>query len=1148
MWSLTPACFQATVKNQNSTRGHTVAAISHPLNVEQWKWFCAAAIVLLGIAAGPVFGAFTDTAQTLTNITHGSFEFPDDRTQVGDVDGDGDPDFNSNGRLWLNDINNTGVFIYLGPSLDMGPWGDHNNDGKPDLYGHQSAFMYTNNFPSFDSDGPKPGQGDGDPNMPFLPAGDGFPPNDLTSSGTNRSACWGDWDEDGDLDLFVAGSQATLADPIWPDVILNNGFGGTPQNFVRSSVGASPVYARGSHPCDYDKDGDLDIYVCNYFWVPNRLLQNDGSGSFTDVGVAAGVAGDPGVGTLGNGATIGAAWGDLNNDGDFDLVVANLNHLDQPRIAENALIYQNNGSPNYDFTQAFEFSPGNNDWVESYACPVLFDYDNDCDLDIFMTEVGGADSRLYRNDGGFTFVNVTGTEMAAVSLNASGQAAVLDWDDDGDLDLITGGMLLQNDNNNGNHWLKVKFEGLDAAVYGARVCIDLGGGKILTRQVNEMMGEGNQNDRTVHFGLGSETGPVTVEVKFLDGSTSTLSTAVDQTVTFANTCASHILLGNGLLEDLNNDCKIDYLDFAILHENYLRCNNPGDGACEEVDVDPPFDPNTGLYENFEGNPDITSPPWSFTWGSAAVGTPTPGNPDGGNLSLNHPDFTQQNLDMVAIGKSTAVGQVEFDLFHGAGAHRIHLKNASGWNVARVHIWGNGQGPDADISINSGDFATIPGPTPTGLLEAFDVIKYGEWSRIAIDWDMPNETISISVNGIPVSVLQNVAGMEPGYGNYANETVTGFQTFAWTGTAGLNQIDNIKFRDEPAPQIPYWVPAAAPPAPFFPEDFEDSPDLTAAPYSFFYNQPVLGPGNAPNTSTVMDPPDFSRTRLDLTHPDVSTVFEQGSMQFDIYFGQGWNQILLVNQTGWTIARLHVWDYNAPDPAAEISLRSAAADPPGSPGMFTVAEEPNIIQPNTWNTIRVDWDTSTELLSVYLNGAPLPNLQNIAGMEPGKVPASYAGDVMDRIDLYPWSGTAGTTQFDNLCVANEPNNLCGSIGYTISGNVGVPGVTLQGLPGGPIVSGGGGNYSAVVDVTTSGGNVIPKLDGFVFTPENREYGSLSGDLAGQDYTASAIDCNLVQTLGFVITGDITGDCYVNGDDAAGLSLQWLECNDPDPSACP
>jgi hypothetical protein len=1078
----------------------------------RWIWLSFCMVALLGATAGPVFGAFSDDTATLTNSVADASSFPGERVQVGDFDSDGDPDFSINGRLWRNDISDTGFYLYLGPILDMGPWGDHNNDGKPDLYGWQSGYMYTNllDGPPFTSSAPN---SNGDPNMPDLPAGVD------KSNGTQRSACWGDWDKDGDLDLYVAGSQATGGDPTWPDVILDNGLGEDSHSFHLSTIGSPNYYARGTHPCDYDEDGDLDIFVCNYFWQPNRLWQNDGSGSFSDVGGAAGVAGSGGMG-----ASIGAAWGDLDNDGDFDLILANLNH----GPTENAIVYENLGSPTYTFSPAFDFSGA--DYVEAYASPVLFDYDNDGDLDIFITDTYVTDSRLYRNDGSFTFVNVTGTEMASVSFSPTGQAAVLDWDDDGDLDLITGGKMLVNNNNNGNHWLKVKIEGTDAVVYGARVTIDLGGGNILTRQVNEMMGEGNQNERIVHFGLGANTGPVDVAVTSIGCSTANLNTAVDQTVTI------NLNANENLPEDLNGDCFVNFLDFAILQANYMKCNNPGDLACDVIDVDPAYDPNADMVEDFEGNPDISAAPWSQLYGGGVVGTPNAGNPnDGGNLSMNFTDFTVQRLDVThaSIDKELSKGSLEFDYYHGVGWNRIHLSNTTNYNIAWINIWGNGGGANYEISFM--DSVYVPNH------EAQDVITPGTWNQIRVDWDMDTQLLSLALNDIPVPGMQNVPGMEPGLAGGNTLTRVTFYDYSGTGLDPM-QIDNIKIHEE-TPVLPYWIPATDPTDQFFPMDFEDSPDVTTAPWSYSMggglNVPQLGTGEATNTSIVLDPLDFTNSHLDLTDPVIDTVYEKGTVQFDMYYSQGVSRIHLKGALGWNVCWLDV-RFDGPDNFAEISLQRG--------DHTTMFREPNAVEAGTWSTYRIDWDTSTELLSIFVNGAPLANLQDVDGMEPNR-PGGYGGTAVERVEFYAWTGTGDTMQVDNICVANEPAKLCQNLTYIISGNVGVPGVTLEGFPGDPVISGAGGAYSAKVSVDTLGGAIIPKLDGYIFTPANKVYDdSLSGNLTSEDYTAVAIDCDLMQALGHIIVGDITEDCYVNVEDVGGLSLEWLSCNDPNPLACP
>ena len=114
------------------------------------------------------------------------------------------------------------------------------------------------------------------------------------------------------------------------------------------------------------------------------------------------------------------------------------------------------------------------------------------------------------------------------------QAAWADFNNDGFLDLATGGRLYQNRGNN-NHWIKVRLEGngstVNRAAIGAQVRIDLGGGIVLSREVEAGTGEGNQNDLTLHFGLGSRREPVTLEIAWPDGTKKMVSNVdVDQMI------------------------------------------------------------------------------------------------------------------------------------------------------------------------------------------------------------------------------------------------------------------------------------------------------------------------------------------------------------------------------------------------------------------------------------------------------------------------------------------------------------------------------------------------------------------------------------------------------------------------------------------
>ena len=191
------------------------------------------------------------------------------------------------------------------------------------------------------------------------------------------------------------------------------------------------------------------------------------------------------------------------------------------------------------------------------------------------------------------------------------------------------------------------------------------------------------------------------------------------------------------------------------------------------------------------------------------------------------------------------------------------------------------------------------------------------------------------------------------------------------------------------------------------DFEDSPEMTAAPWSYLYNTPQLGTGVGSNTSIVLDPLDFTRIDLDLTHPSVNQAGTKGSVEVDIYYQQGGNRIHLRDNTGWNAAWVNIW-FSSGGSNAEISLQTAT--------WTTAFQATDVVVPGTWNTIRIDWDTSTELLSVFLNGSPLPALQNVSAMEPG-IPGGWPGVTVTELVLYTWTGTLHTTQFDNIRITRN-----------------------------------------------------------------------------------------------------------------------------------
>ena len=417
-------------------------------------------------------------------------------------------------------------------------WADYNNDGYIDLH---DGFTWKNN------------QGKGFTKMAHLPQGpaifadydndghlDHFVSDSPSNSGLYRnmmgddeftkqemppipmdcSMCraWADLDGDGYVDLYVGGGNPGAQ----TDAIFMSHDG---KSFTVKPFGGN-LYTRGVNACDYDEDHDMDVLASRYWFQPNQLWQNDGKGNLTDVGAVTGLHGA--------GHTVSAAFADLDNDGHFDVFACNFNHHDNRR-SEDAILYKNLGPvTGWRFDKRFTFAES--DWQESYASCALADYDNDGDVDIFITTVYGGDhARLYRNDGDWTFTNVTAEEgLGGIGSSMNYQAAWGDYDNDGDVDLVTDGRLFQNQGN-GHHWIRVQLAGngrnVNHAAIGAQVRIIMPTLGTLVRQVESGTGQGNQNDLILHFGLGDHADPVDLNISWPDGKIQTVPNVdVNQTM------------------------------------------------------------------------------------------------------------------------------------------------------------------------------------------------------------------------------------------------------------------------------------------------------------------------------------------------------------------------------------------------------------------------------------------------------------------------------------------------------------------------------------------------------------------------------------------------------------------------------------------
>ena len=294
---------------------------------------------------------------------------------------------------------------------------------------------------------------------------------------------WADLNGDGYVDLYVGGGNPSAQ----TDAVFMNHDGNF---FTVETVRRQPCTHAGVNACDYDEDNDMDVLAARYWFQAQPNCGKTTEPETSPMSVEGQEFTAPGIRSA-------LAFADMDNDGHFDLFACNFNHHDNRR-SEDAILYKNLGARRQlAIRQKIHLRRGR--LQESYASCALADYDNDGDMDIFITTVYGGDhARLYRNDGDWSFTNVTAAEgLGGIGSSMNYQAAWGDYDNDGDVDLVTDGRLFQNQGN-ANHWLRVRLTGnghdVNHAAIGAQVRIvvpDLG---TLVRQVESGTGQGNQSD------------------------------------------------------------------------------------------------------------------------------------------------------------------------------------------------------------------------------------------------------------------------------------------------------------------------------------------------------------------------------------------------------------------------------------------------------------------------------------------------------------------------------------------------------------------------------------------------------------------------------------------------------------------------------
>lgn len=472
--------------------------------------FSKSLVCLLCILVGVAFG------QTFTKVTTGPVVNDGGNSHGGswgDFNGDGYldlfvPNHQQNNFLYQNNGDGTftkitsGDIVNDGGSSYAGTWGDYDNDGDLDLFvanlENQNNFLYQNN---------------GDGTFSKITHG-----AIVTDGGDSRDASWGDYDNDGYLDLVVVnGFDAN-------NFLYHNNGDGTFTKITNSPIVLDGGNSTGCNWGDYDNDGYIDLFVANFTSNQNNFLyHNNGDGTFTKITTGA-IVND-------GGESQGATWGDFNNDGYLDLFV--------PNKSQNNFLYQNNGDGTFTkITNSVITTDGGNS-----ACSTWGDFDNDGDLDLYVTNRSPEANFYYLNNGDGTFTKNTTSIIVQDHLWSLGTTSG-DYDNDGDLDIFVANWsnannFLFTNNGNTNHWVNCRLVGSsfsNISAIGSRISLEANIQGIALRQTREVSGQtGNnaQNSLNAEFGLGDATIIDSIIVEWPGADTTTVLTnvAVNQFLT-----------------------------------------------------------------------------------------------------------------------------------------------------------------------------------------------------------------------------------------------------------------------------------------------------------------------------------------------------------------------------------------------------------------------------------------------------------------------------------------------------------------------------------------------------------------------------------------------------------------------------------------
>lgn len=348
----------------------------------------------------------------------------------------------------------------------------------------------------------------------------------------------GDFNGDGYNDLLLGGGSGA-------SLVLSNGSGGF------GSITNTPIYvfSQRTNFVDINNDGKLDAFICHDV-APNVFFLNNGTS-------VAPTFQQGGLGDVSNGGNYGSIWVDYDNDGDQDLFIAKCRGGSSTASIDE--LHRNNGNGTFTNVAATAgFADFHQSWSSAWA-----DFDNDGDMDVMVgaSSNSGGGHKLMRNNGDGTFTNVTTgsgfdafgqmniehvahdfnndgwvdvfTGGSTIMLNngnmtftpksvSAGNGPVGDLNNDGFLDVLNGSTIQMNSGNT-NNWTKIHLKGTisNRNGIGARVEIYGTWGKQI-RDVRSGDGFEFMSSLNTHFGIGAATVIDKIVVKWPSGTVDTL--------------------------------------------------------------------------------------------------------------------------------------------------------------------------------------------------------------------------------------------------------------------------------------------------------------------------------------------------------------------------------------------------------------------------------------------------------------------------------------------------------------------------------------------------------------------------------------------------------------------------------------------------